>query len=53
MRFLICWIPQRRVLYFIMIVCAGANYALELAVNLILAPALERILRMVNRQLLR
>lgn len=39
--------------YFIMIVCAGVNYALELAVNLILAPALERILRMVNRQLLR
>ncbi len=36
--------------YFIMIVCAGVNYALELAVNVIFAPALERIIRMVRKQ---
>lgn len=36
--------------YFILIVCAGANYALELAVNVILAPALERIVRLVGKQ---
>ena len=37
--------------YFILIVCAGANYALELAVNLILAPALERVIRLVRKQI--
>lgn len=37
--------------YFIMIVCAGINYALELAVNLIFAPALERIIRLVRKQI--
>ena len=37
--------------YFILIVCAGVNYALELAVNLIFAPALERIVRLVRKQI--
>ena len=37
--------------YFIMIVCAGVNYALELAVNVIFAPALERIIRLVRKQI--
>ena len=37
--------------YFIMIVCAGVNYALELAVNIIFAPALERIIRLVRKQI--
>ncbi len=39
--------------YFIMILCAGINYALELAVNLIFAPALERIIRLVSKQIKR
>ena len=38
-------------IYFIMIVCAGVNYALELAVNVIFAPALERIIRLVRKQI--
>ena len=37
--------------YFILIVCAGINYALELAVNVIFAPALERIIRLVRKQI--
>ena len=37
--------------YFIIIVCAGANYALELAVNMIFAPAIERIIRLVSKQI--
>lgn len=36
--------------YFILIVCAGVNYALELAVNLIFSPALERIILLVRKQ---
>lgn len=39
--------------YFIMIVCAGVNYALELAVNLIFSPALERIVRLVSKKVRR
>lgn len=37
--------------YFILIVCAGVNYALELAVNMIFAPALERIVSLVRKQI--
>lgn len=37
--------------YFVIILCAGINYLLELAVNLILAPALERIIRIVGKKL--
>lgn len=38
-------------IYFIIILCAGINYLLELAVNLILAPALERIIRIVGKKI--
>ena len=36
--------------YFILIICAGINYLLELAINLIFAPALQRIIRIVSKQ---
>ena len=36
--------------YFILIVCAGVNYLLELAVNMIFSPALERIVRSVSKK---
>jgi uncharacterized membrane protein len=36
--------------YFILIVCAGINYLLEMAVNLILAPALERVIRITVKK---
>ncbi len=39
--------------YFIMILCAGLNYVLELAINLIFSPALERIIRLVSKKVRR
>ena len=39
--------------YFILIVCAGVNYALELAINLIFSPALERITRVFTKRIRR
>ncbi len=36
--------------YFILIVCAGANYLLEMAVNMIFAPALERIIHITAKK---
>ena len=39
--------------YFILIVCAGINYALELAINLIFSPALERITRVFTKRIRR
>ena len=39
--------------YFILIVCAGVNYALELAINLIFSPALERIIRITGKRIRR
>ena len=39
--------------YFILIVCAGVNYALELAINLIFSPALERITRVFSKRIRR
>ena len=36
--------------YFILIVCAGINYLLEMAVNMILAPALERVIRITAKK---
>ena len=39
--------------YFILIVCAGVNYALELAINLIFSPALERITRILSKRIRR
>ncbi len=38
-------------LHFLFIGCAGINFAFELALNLLLAPALQRIIRIVNRQI--
>ena len=37
--------------YFILIICAGINYALELAINLILSPALEHITRRLSKRI--
>ena len=39
--------------YFVLIVCAGVNYALELAINLIFSPALERITRVLSKRIRR
>ena len=39
--------------YFILIVCAGVNYALELAINLIFSPALERLTRVLSKRIRR
>ena len=36
--------------YFILIVCAGINYLLELAINLIFSPALERLVRTLPKK---
>ena len=39
--------------YFILVVCAGVNYALELAINLIFSPALERLTRVLSKRIRR
>ena len=39
--------------YFILILCAGINYLLELAINLIFSPALERLVRLLSKKLRR
>lgn len=36
--------------YFVFILCAGVNFLLELALNMILAPALCRVVEIVSRQ---
>ena len=36
--------------YFILIICAGINYLLELAINLIFSPALERLVRLLSKK---
>ena len=40
-------------LYIIFIGCAGRNFVFELAVNLIFSPAIERIIRLVSKQIKR
>ena len=40
-------------LYFIFIGCAGLNFVFEFAVNLIFSPALERIIRLISKQIKR
>ncbi len=40
-------------LYFIFIGCAGINFILEFAVNMIFSPALERIIRLVSKKVRR
>ena len=37
--------------YFILIICAGLNYVLELAINLIFSPALERLVRLLSKKI--
>jgi uncharacterized membrane protein len=36
--------------YFILIICAGINYLLELAINLVFSPALERLVRLLSKK---
>jgi hypothetical protein len=36
--------------YFVFIICAGVNFLLELALNMILAPALCRVVEIVSKQ---
>ena len=36
-----------------MIGCAGVNYVLELAINLIFSPALERLTRVLSKRIRR
>lgn len=43
-------ITGQTAVYFIFIGCAGVNFLLELAVNLVLSPALERIIRVIKRR---
>lgn len=40
-------------IYFVMIGCAGVNYVLELAINLIFSPALERLTRVLSKRIRR
>lgn len=40
-------------LYFIFIGCAGLNFVFEFAVNLIFSPAIERIIRLISKQIKR
>ncbi len=44
-------IAGQTAVYFIFIGCAGLNFVCEFAVNMILSPALERILRIVGRKI--
>ena len=39
--------------YFILIICAGLNYVLELAINMIFSPALERLVRLLSKKIRR
>ena len=39
--------------YFILIICAGINYLLELAINIIFSPALERLVRLLSKKIRR
>ena len=41
------------VIYFLVIVCAGINFLLEFALNLIVAPAIHRIVVVLEKQLKR
>ncbi len=40
--------PGKSVLYFLVIVCAGFNFVFEFILNMLLAPALQRIVRIVT-----
>lgn len=43
-------ITGQSVVYFVIIGCAGINFLVELGINLILAPALARIIRLVDKK---
>ena len=38
------------VIYFVIIACAGVNFLIELAINLILAPSLHRVVKIVDKK---
>ena len=37
------------VLYFLVITCAGINFLIELAINLVVAPAIHTVVRVLDR----
>lgn len=41
-------IGGENVIYFLVIVCAGVNYLIEVAINLLFAPALNRVLKAIR-----
>ncbi len=42
-------ISGQSVIYFVIIVCAGINFLVEFAINIILAPALHRVIKVVDK----
>lgn len=44
-------ITGQTAVYFLFIGCAGINFLLELAINLLLSPALQRIIRIITRRI--
>ena len=44
-------ITGQTAIYFIFIGCAGINFLLEFAINMILSPALQRIIHVVTRRI--
>ncbi len=43
-------ITGQSVIYFVIIGCAGINFLVELAINLIVSPALERIIKIIGKK---
>ncbi|MBO7150104.1 MAG: ECF transporter S component [Clostridia bacterium] len=39
------------VIYFLIVICAGINFLIELGINLIVAPAIYSVIRVVDKQL--
>ena len=39
------------VIYFLVIICAGINFLIELGINLLVAPAIHTVIRVVDKQL--
>ncbi len=46
-------ITGQSAVYFIFIGCAGLNFLLELAINMILSPALQRIIHIIQKRVIR
>ena len=40
---------SENVLYFLVIVCAGVNFLIEFAVNLLVAPAIHAVIRVLDK----